>query len=58
MLAFSCRTKYDEYFWPGIYAVPHEATMHMLERAKSLQDALDSIPDMITALPDITEEAL
>jgi transglutaminase-like putative cysteine protease len=58
VLAFSCRTKYDEYFWPGIYAVPHKATMQMLERAKSLQDVLDNIPDMITELPDITEESL
>ena len=57
-LAFPCRTKYDEYFWPGIYATPHEATMQMLERVKSLKDVLDSIPDMITELPDITEEAL
>ena len=57
VLAFLCRPEYDEYFWPGIYATPHEATMHTLERAKSLQDVFDTIPDMITELPDITEEA-
>ena len=58
VLAFPCRKEYDEYFWPGIYATPHEATMQMLERAKSLKYVLDNIPDMITELPDITEEAL
>ena len=57
VLAFLCRPEYDEYFWPGIYASPHEATMHVLEQAKSLQDVLDTIPDMITELPDIIEEA-
>ena len=23
ILAYPCRPEYDEYFWPGIYAVPH-----------------------------------
>jgi len=55
ILAFLCRPQYNEYFWPGIYAAPHNATMQMLEQAKSLQDILDNIPDMITDLPDITE---
>jgi len=58
ILAFPCRSEYNEYFWPGIYAAPHEATMQMLERAKSLQDVFDNIPNMITELPDITEESL
>lgn len=56
VLAFPCRPEYDEYFWPGIYAAPHRATMKMLENAKNLQDVLDTIPDMITDFPDITEE--
>ncbi|MCL1795231.1 MAG: transglutaminase family protein [Oscillospiraceae bacterium] len=55
ILAFPCRPEYGEYFWPGIYAAPHEATMQMLEQAKSLQDVLDTIPDMITEVPDIVE---
>jgi transglutaminase-like putative cysteine protease len=58
VLAYSCRPEYGEYFWPGIYAAPHEATMQMLERAKNLKYMLDNIPDMITELPDITEEIL
>ena len=57
ILAFSCRPEYDEYFWLGIYAAPHEASMQMLENAKCLQDVLDNIPDMIAESPDITEEA-
>jgi GNAT superfamily N-acetyltransferase len=58
VLAYPCRPEYDEYFWPGIFAAPHGATMQMLETAKNLQDALDTIPDMITEQPDITEEAI
>ena len=58
ILAFPCRPEYGEYFWSGIYATPHGATMQMLERAKNLQTVLDTIPDMITELPDITEETL
>ena len=33
VLAFECREKYDEYFFEGIYAVPHMETMTVLERA-------------------------
>jgi len=58
ILAYPCHPEYDEYFFPGIYAAPHEATMQMLKRAKSQQDVLDNIPDMIKELPDITEESL
>ena len=55
VLAFTPRLQYKEYFWPGIYAAPHGATMRMLELAKNLQDIIDNIPDMITEYPDITE---
>ena len=58
MLAFPCRQEYDEYFYQGIFAEPHEATMQMLETAQNLQDVLDTIPDTITELPDITEAAI
>lgn len=58
ILAYPCRPEYDEYFWQGIYAAPHKATMQMLENAKNIQDVLDNIPDMITELPNITEENL
>lgn len=44
-LAFACRPQYDEYFIDGIYDVPHAATMKMLEKANTLQDILDNIPD-------------
>jgi transglutaminase-like putative cysteine protease len=56
ILAFPCRSEYDEYFWHGIFATPHEATMQILKRAMSLQEVLDFIPDMITETPDIEEE--
>ena len=56
ILAFPCRPEYDEYFWSGIYAIPHNETMRMLEHAKSLQDVIDNIPDAVTEEPDIEEE--
>jgi len=56
VLAFPCRPQYDEYFWPGIYAMPHNETMRMLGQAKSLQDVVDNIPDAITEKPDIKED--
>ena len=52
-LAFSIRSDYDEYFWEGIYAKPHIDTMQMLEKAKTLQDILDNIPDHINEKPDL-----
>ena len=58
VLAYPCRSEYDEYFWSGIYAAPHEATMKTLDNSKTLQDVLDNIPDMITESPDITEETI
>lgn len=58
ILAFPCRTEYNEYYFKGIYAAPHEATMQMLEEANNLQDVIDNISDMISELPDITEEML
>jgi transglutaminase-like putative cysteine protease len=55
MPAFTCRPEYDEYNWPGIYAAPHNETMQMLEQAKTIQDIIDNIPDMITEKPDMSE---
>lgn len=55
VLAFPIRKRYDEYFWYGIYALPHLETMKMLEKAKCLQDILENIPDMVREVPDITE---
>ena len=52
LLAFPCRPQYQEYFLPGIYANPHAATMTVLERVKSLQDVLESLPDMVRESPD------
>jgi transglutaminase-like putative cysteine protease len=57
-LAFPIRKEYDEYNWPGIYADPHSATMKMLEKAESLQDIIDNIPDSVTKVPDIPENTL
>lgn len=52
VLAYQNRKQYDEYFWNGIYATPHATTMQMLEKAQSLQDILDNIPDEVTEEPD------
>ena len=53
LLAFPCRPQYDEYFWPGIYAAPHEETMKMLKQADSLEYIIKNIPDTITLSPDV-----
>ena len=55
VLAYPCRPEYDEYFWPGIYAVPHLETMTMLERADSLEYIIKNIPDEVTLPPDVEE---
>jgi transglutaminase-like putative cysteine protease len=55
ILAFPNRKEYDEYYWNGIYANPHVDTMKMLEKAKSLQDIIDNIPDYVVEHPEITE---
>lgn len=55
VLAFPVREEYDEYFWAGIYARPHSDTMQMLDKAKSLQDIRDNIPDYVNEPPDISE---
>jgi len=54
-LAFQNRSEYDEYFWPGIFAVPHSPTLRMLEKASSLQDIIDNIPKTVSESPDISE---
>jgi len=58
ILAFPSRSEYDEYYWPGIYAFPHDATMRMLDNAKNLQDVFNNIPDMIFETPDIMEDSI
>ncbi|MCL2862765.1 MAG: transglutaminase family protein [Methanimicrococcus sp.] len=55
ILAFPIRKEYDEYFWDGIYASPHMDSMKMLEKAKTLQDILNNIPDYVHEAPDVTE---
>ena len=52
-LAFLPRSNYDEYFWKGIYSKPHLDTMLMLEKANSLQDVMDNIPDYMLESPDL-----
>lgn len=53
ILAYPPRPQYDEYYYEGVYAKPHNDTMVMLENAKCLQDILDNIPDYINEKPDI-----
>ena len=52
-LAFANRCNYDEYYWEGIYANPHMDTMLMLEKADSMQDVIDNIPDYVLEKPDL-----
>ena len=56
VLAYSCRPEYGEYFFKGIYAAPNHQAMQKLEKAKCLRDVLDSLPSMVTELPDIPEK--
>jgi len=53
ILAFPCRSQYQEYFLPGIFAEPHAETMNVLERAVSLQDVLENLPDAVSEPPDV-----
>ena len=55
LLAYPNRKEYDEYYWNGIYANPHNDTMKMLYNAKSLQDIINNIPDCVLEPPDIME---
>ena len=52
VLAYPPREQYDEYFFNGIYSRPHQESMDMLEKAESLQDIIDNIPEYITDAPD------
>ena len=54
-LAFSNRSRYKEFFWPGIFARPHRASMNALESASDLQDLLKKLPDHMLEDPDILE---
>ena len=53
ILAYPCRSQYQEYFWPGVYANPQAETMHVLERAANLQDVLENLPDAVNEPPDV-----
>lgn len=53
ILAFPVRADYDECFYKGIYAYSHMPSMQMLEKAKSIQDIRENIPDVVTEKPDI-----
>lgn len=55
ILAYPPRAEYDEYFFEGIYANPHEETMNMLEQANGLQDVVKNIPEFVLEEPDIKE---
>ena len=57
-LAFSNRSDYDEYFWEGIYAKPHLDTMRMLEKANSVKDVVNHIPDYVHEAPDVANEMI
>ncbi|MEE1281518.1 MAG: transglutaminase family protein [Acutalibacteraceae bacterium] len=55
ILAFPIRADYDECFYKGIYAYSHIPSMQMLEKAKSIQDIRENIPDVVTEEPDVQE---
>lgn len=54
-LAFANRPQYKEFFWPGIFARPHRASMNALETAKNIQELLGKLPDHMLEDPDILE---
>lgn len=55
ILAYPPRKEYDEYFFKGIYANSHGETMEMLEKAKTLQDIMDNIPEYVAEKSEIAE---
>ena len=54
-IAFVNRPQYNEFFWPGIFANPHRASMNALEAAKNMQELLKALPDHMLEDPDIVE---
>lgn len=54
-LAFANRPQYNEFFWPGIFARPHRASMNALETAKNMEELLKALPDHMLEDPDILE---
>ena len=53
ILAFPCRSQYQEYYIQGIYSHPHAETMNVLERATNLQDVLENLPNSVNEPPDV-----
>ncbi len=53
VLAFANREHYNECFFEGIYAEPDKPTMEMLERAKTLQDVMEGLPEAPSGKPSI-----
>ena len=54
-LAYANRPQYNEFFWPGIFASPHRASMNALDAAKNIQELLKALPDHMLEDPDILE---
>ena len=54
-IAFVNRPQYNEFFWPGIFANPHRASMNALEAAKNMEELLKALPDHMLEDPDILE---
>lgn len=55
ILAFPCRKNYDEYFIKGIFDIPDQGTMTMLEKAETIKEVADNLPDKISIEPSIIE---
>jgi len=54
-LAYTNRPEFNEYYWKGIFSKPHTDSMKMLEKAKTLDDILNTIPDYVYEIPDVLE---
>lgn len=52
-LAFPVRPEYGELLYPGIYAAPYPPTMAALERAASIRQVWEDLPDRLDAAPDL-----
>jgi transglutaminase-like putative cysteine protease len=53
ILAFPCRTQYDEYIFGGVWAEPDAPTMKLLANVKTLREVADGLPEKPYGKPDI-----
>lgn len=55
VLAYPPRPQFEEFFYPGIYALPHLATMRKLERSQHPKELYYGFPDELMQEPDLLD---